>query len=173
MIEVPPRRSGSSKSSSATSSPMPGAGEDRADAGGRAHSARTADIVVGSPAHTLRRTSIATAGAVLLALCLALLGPLGAAKAFAINDQSDIKWDISKGRSGYQQMIKDVRSRIEQKVIYGTSSETVWATEASTDCFTVNVYDGSKELIRLVMNAHNAYVQGNPAANTVGLRFGR
>ncbi|MFE1835684.1 ribosome-inactivating family protein [Streptomyces sviceus] len=119
------------------------------------------EIVVPRPPGRWRtRTSIATIGAVLLALCLTLLSPFGAGKAFAINDQQDVNWDISKGQSGYQQMIRDVRSRAEEKVIYGTSSETVWATENSTDYFLVNVYDGSNQLIRLVLNAHNLYVQG-------------
>jgi hypothetical protein len=119
------------------------------------------DIVVTRPAHGRRATSIGIAGAVLIALLLALLSPLGAAKAFAINDQQDINWDLSKGRSGYTQMINDVRSRAEQNPIYGTSTETVWATEADTnDYFFVNVWDGSTELVQLVIRAHDMYVQG-------------
>jgi hypothetical protein len=129
------------------------------------------EIAVGSPPRGRRgRTSIATVGAVLLALCLALLSPLGAAKAFAIDDADDVTWDISRGKSGYQQMVKDVRGRVNQQAIYGNGSPgTVWATESATDdYFLVNVFDGPNLLTRLVLNAHNLYVQGyyNPNDST-------
>lgn len=120
------------------------------------------DIVVGSPPGGRRtRTTIATAGAVLLALFLALLSPLGASKAFAIDDPEDINWDIGKGQAGYAQMINDVRGRVNEKAIYGNGSQgTVWATEGGTDYFLVNVYEGPNLLTRIVLNAHNLYVQG-------------
>ncbi|WP_217210933.1 ribosome-inactivating family protein [Streptomyces sp. AC550_RSS872] len=129
------------------------------------------EIAVGSPPRGRpSRTTIATAGAVLLALCLALLSPLGAAKAFAIDDARDVTWDISQGKSGYQQMIKDVRNRVRGGAIYGNGSgTTVYATESATDdYFLVNVFDGPNMLTRLVLNAHNLYVQGyyNPNDRT-------
>ena len=129
------------------------------------------EIAVGSPLRgRRRRMTIATAGAVLLALCLALLSPLGAAKAFAIDDARDVTWDISQGRSGYAQMIKDVRGRVEQQAIYGSgSSGTVYTTDTNAqDYFLVNVFDGPNLLTRLVLNAHNLYVQGyyNPNDST-------
>ncbi|MGI5196031.1 ribosome-inactivating family protein [Streptomyces sp. CA-288835] len=128
------------------------------------------DIVAGSPPGGRRtRTTIATAGAVLLALLLALLSPLGATKAFAIDDANDIDWDVSGGRASYQQMINDVRGRVNEKAIYGNGAQTVWATETTTDdFFLVNVYDGPNLLTRIVMNAHNLYVQGfyNPRDHT-------
>lgn len=129
------------------------------------------EIAVGSPPRGRpSRTTIATVGAVLLALFLALLSPLGAAKAFAINDSRDITWDISQGKSGYQQMIKDVRGRVHERAIYGNGSPgTVYTTESNTgDYFLVNVFDGPNLLTRLVLNAHNLYVQGyyNPNDRT-------
>lgn len=128
------------------------------------------ETIVGSPSRGRRsRTTIATAGAVLLALCLALLSPLGATKAFAIDDARDVTWDISDGRAGYQQMIKDVRGRVEGQAIYGNGSPgTVYATERSADYFIVNVFDGPNLLTRLVLNAQNLYVQGyyNPNDST-------
>ncbi|MDC0770479.1 ribosome-inactivating family protein [Streptomyces sp. HD] len=128
------------------------------------------EIAVGSlPRGRRSRTTIATAGAVLLALCLALLSPIGAAKAFAIDDERDVTWDISQGKSGYQQMIKDVRNRVHQQAIYGAGSAgTVYATGSSTDYFLVNVFDGPNLQTRLVVNAHSLYVQGyyNPNDRT-------
>lgn len=129
------------------------------------------EIAVGSPPRCRRsRTTIATVGAVLLALCLALLSPLGAAKAFAIDDARDVRWDVSQGKFGYQQMINDVRNRVRGRTIYGNGSgTTVYATESdTTDYFLVNVFDGPNLLTRLVLNAHNLYVQGyyNPNDST-------
>ncbi|MER6378742.1 ribosome-inactivating family protein [Streptomyces sp. NPDC001250] len=121
------------------------------------------DIVVGRPSGgRLNRTILATAGAVLLALFLSLLSPLGAAKAFAINDANDVNWDISGGRNAYQQMINDVRGRVEQQALYGNGSQgTVWATDKdSGHYFLVNVHDGPNLLTRIVVEAHNLYVQG-------------
>ncbi|GHE31417.1 ribosome-inactivating family protein [Streptomyces capitiformicae] len=120
------------------------------------------DIVVGCPPRGRRtRTTIATAGAVLLALFLTLLSPLGTAKAFAIDDANDVNWDISGGRNSYQQMINDVRGRVGDQILYGNGSPgTVRATERTADYFLVNVHDGPNLLTRIVINAQNLYVQG-------------
>ena len=128
------------------------------------------EIIFGGPSRGRRsRLTIATAGAVLLALCLALLSPFGAAKAFAINDANDVNWDISGGRNSYQQMINDVRDRVGDQILYGNGSPgTVRATEPVADYFWVNVHDGPNLLTQLVVNAQNLYVQGyyNPRDHT-------
>jgi len=60
-----------------------------------------------------------------------------------------------------------VRDWAENRVIYGTSSQTVWSTEGTTDdYFFVNAYDGSNQPIRLILRAHNLYVQGYVAPGT-------
>ncbi|WP_043675705.1 ribosome-inactivating family protein [Streptomyces xylophagus] len=129
------------------------------------------------------RTPLAAAGTVLIALLLSLLAPFGAAKAHAIDQNDDVDWYLNSGKSSYRSMIDEVRGSAESSVLYGNRAATTWTTVSTTtsgtsrqqvsndernNYFTVNISSSEHPPIRILLRAHDLYVQGYlvPGTNT-------
>ena len=129
------------------------------------------------------RTPLAATGTVLIALLLSLLAPFGAAKAHAIDQDDDVDWYLNNGKSAYRDMIDEVRASAESGVLYGNRAATTWTTvstltsgtsrqQVSSDergnYFTVNISSSGHPPIRILIRAHDMYVQGYlvPGTNT-------
>ncbi|WP_460068160.1 ribosome-inactivating family protein [Streptomyces sp. YKOK-I1] len=121
------------------------------------------------------RTPLAITGTALIALILTLLAPFGATRAHAIDQNDDVHWNLNGGKSAYRSMIDEVRASAELGVAYGSRSSSTWYTvptehtgsekqQISNDeinnYFTVNITSNEHPQIRILLRAHDLYVQG-------------
>ncbi|MFI6404694.1 ribosome-inactivating family protein [Streptomyces sp. NPDC050548] len=121
------------------------------------------------------RTPLAAAGTLLIALLLSLLAPFGAAKAHAVDQNDDVNWHLNDGKPAYRGMIDEVRAGAESGVLYGNRAATTWTTvstehtgssrqqvthDEQNNYFTVNITSDDHPQIRVLVRAHDLYVQG-------------